>query len=274
MRMKVWGWAADTAICISGLAMLAPFVWMIVTSLKPGTETMLLPPTWVSSRIEWSNYLKVWEMVPFVRYLGNSLIFVLGSAAGGIIVTILAAFAFSRLAFYGKNLLFAVMIGTMMVPEELLLVPNYITITRLGWIDRYEALIVPFMTNGFAVYLLQQHFLRIPAQYYYAARLDGSTPWTYLWRIMVPLAKPAIAAIMLMKAIGCWNLYLWPLIVTNSAEMRTLPVGLLAFSNEAGTRYELLTAASSLSILPVIVLYGLLHNQIFKGISHINGLKS
>lgn len=247
--------------------MLIPFFWMIATSVKSSREAMLL--TWIPSHIEWSNYYIVWESIPLLRYLVNSLFVVVTSTLVGIVITILAAFAFSRLQFYGKKMLLTIMLSTMMIPEELLLIPNFITVSDLGWIDHYEALIIPWMTNALSVFLLIQHFSSIPAEYYYAARVDGSRPLSYLWRIMVPLTRPILTTLLIMKAIGCWNTYLWPIIVTNSTEMRTLQAGILAFSTEAGTSYELLMAASTLTILPMILLYLLLQKHIIQGITQV-----
>lgn len=252
--------------------MLMPFLWMIATSLKSSREAMLL--TWMPSHLEWSNYIIVWKMIPFLRYLSNSVFIVVTSTLGGMFITILAAFAFSKLQFYGKKMLFAIMIGTMMAPEELLLIPNYMTVSHLGWIDHYEALIIPWMTNAFSVFLLVQHFSSVPSEYYYAARVDGSRPLSYLWRIMVPLTSPILTTLFLMKVIACWNTYLWPILVTNSMEMRTIQAGMLAFSTETGISYELLMAGSTLTVLPMIVLYLLLQKRIIQGISQVGQSKN
>lgn len=252
--------------------MLLPFLWMIVTSLKSGNEVMLMPPKWIPSEIRWDNYVKAWEIAPFPRYFVNSLVVTVASTVGELITTILAAFAFSRLSFYGRDWLFAVLLGTMMVPGEVLLIPNFVTLTQLGWIDRYEALIIPWTASIFSIFLLRQYFLGIPWQLYYAARLDGSGDLRFLWEIMVPLAKPALVTIGLLKAIASWNAFLWPLVMTNSQEMRTLPVGLTNFSTEAGTVYELLMAASTMIVLPMIVLFLFLQKYIIDGISR-GGLK-
>jgi multiple sugar transport system permease protein len=165
-----------------------------------------------------------------------------------------------------------VLLATMMIPGEMLLIPNYVTLSHLNWIDRYEALIVPWIVSIYAIFLLRQYFLGIPQELYYAARIDGSRDWGYLWRIMAPLSRPALVTIALLKAIGSWNAFLWPLIVTNSAEMRTLPVGLTAFTSETNTDYELLMAATTMIVLPMIALYAFLQRHIVEGISR-GGLK-
>lgn len=259
-------------LAVGGIFMILPFVWMISTSLKPPSEVMLMPPKWVPSKLTWSNYAKAWQMASFSQYLLNSVIVTVASTVGELITTILAAFAFSRLRFFGRDLLFTILLGTMMVPGEVLLIPNYVTLSQLGWIDRYEALIVPWLASMFAVFLLRQYFLSVPDQLYYAARIDGSGDFKYMANIMVPLAKPALMTIALFKAIGSWNAFLWPLIVTNTKEMRTLPVGLTTFTTEAGTDYELLMAASAMIVLPMLLLYFAFERYLIEGISR-GGLK-
>ncbi|WP_282938966.1 carbohydrate ABC transporter permease [Paenibacillus sp. RC67] len=261
------------ALLVAGSAvMILPFLWMLSTSLKAPSEVAMLPPKWIPSKLQWSNYAAAWEAAPFGRYFINSILVTVTTTIGELLTTILAAFAFSRLKFWGRDLLFAVLLATMMVPGEMLLIPNYVTLTQFNWIDRYPALIVPWIVSVYAIFLLRQYFLGIPQELYYAARIDGSRDWNYLWRIMVPLSRPALVTIALLKAIGSWNAFLWPLIVTNSAEMRTLPVGLIAFTSETNTHYELLMAAAMMIVLPMVVLYAFMQKHIVEGISR-GGLK-
>ncbi|MDY0323631.1 MAG: carbohydrate ABC transporter permease [Candidatus Carbobacillus sp.] len=254
-------------LSLGGILMLLPFAWMISTSLKPANQVMVMPPIWIPHPIQWSNYAEAMRVAPLGRYFLNSVIVTVLSTLGELITTILAAYAFSRLQFYGRDILFSILLGTMMVPGEVLLIPNFVTLTKLGWIDRYEALIVPWLASVFAIFLLRQHFLSIPKELAYAAKVDGCSDSRFLWEVMVPLAKPAIITIVLLKAIGSWNAFLWPLIVTNSKEMRTLPVGLTAFRTDVGTIYELLMAASTLVILPMIILFLILQRYIVEGVS-------
>ncbi|MCI3922810.1 carbohydrate ABC transporter permease [Paenibacillus sp. TRM 82003] len=263
---------AYVLLIVGAFAMILPFFWMVSTSLKPANEVMLMPPKWIPSTLQIGNYAEAFKVAPFGRYFLNSLLIVVVCTLGELLTTILAAFAFSRLHFYGRDLLFAVLLGTMMVPGEVLIIPNYVLVSELGWIDRYESLMIPWLASIFAIFLLRQYFLSVPLSLYQAARLDGSGDWRYLWHIMVPLAKPALITIALLKAIGSWNAFLWPLIVTNSEEMRTLPVGLTAFTYEAGTVFELFMAASTVIILPMVLLYLFLQRYIIEGISR-SGLK-
>lgn len=254
-------------LIIGSFLMLLPFIWMLSTSLKSPGEVTAMPPVWIPEDLKWKNYAEAWGMAPFLRYTFNSVIVTVLSTIGELLTTILAAYAFSRVNFYGRDMIFAILLGTMMVPGEVLLIPNYVTLSNLGWIDHYEALIVPWLASIFSIFLLRQFFLGIPKELSYAAKIDGCRDFRFLWTIMVPLAKPALITIVLLKAIGSWNAFLWPLIVTQSKEMRTLPVGLTSFSTEAGTVYELLMAASTMIILPMIILYLILQKYIIEGVA-------
>jgi multiple sugar transport system permease protein len=240
---------------------------MVITSLKSPGEVMMMPPVWIPEDLQWENYAEAWNMAPFAQYTINSIIVTVLSTIGELLTTILAAYAFSKMQFFGRDILFSVLLGTMMVPGEVLLIPNYVTLSELGWIDTYQALIVPWLASIFSIFLLRQFFLGIPQELSYAAKIDGCKDFRFLWTIMVPLAKPALITILLLKAIGSWNAFLWPLIVTQSKEMRTLPVGLTSFSTEAGTVYELLMAASTMIILPMIILYIILQKYIIEGVA-------
>ena len=189
-----------------------------------------------------------------------------------VITTILAAFAFAQLEFKGKNLLFMLLVATMMVPGEILTIPNFVTLARLGWIDSYKAMVAPWATSVFSIFLLRQQFASIPQSYYKAARMDGCSDLRYLFTVMVPMSRPTIVSVALLKIINSWNSYLWPLISTNSREMRTLPVGLAYFSTEAGTDYNTLMAFSLMIITPTILVYLFTQKYIIQGVSK-TGLK-
>ena len=259
-------------LMIGAVFILLPFIWMISTSLKPSNEVLLMPPKWIPSEIMWENYKIAFQSAPFKRYFINSVFVTVMVTAGELITTILAAFAFSNLNFRGKDLLFSILIATMMVPSEILIIPNFVTLSNLGWIDTYKALIIPWCASVFSIFLLRQYFLGIPKQLYYAAKLDGCSNIKYLFLIMVPIAKPAIITLVILKMIGSWNSFMWPLIMTNSDHMRTLPVALSAFSSEAGVSYNLLMAAATMIIVPVFIIYLFLQKHIVAGISR-TGIK-
>lgn len=218
------------------------------------------------------NYVDAWKSAPFARYYMNTVIVATTTTILEVIIASMAAFAFSILKFPGRDLLFGIFLATMMVPGEVLLVPNFITITKFGWIDTYYALIIPWIVSVFAIFLIRQHFLTLPQELYDAAKMDGCGNWRYLWTIAVPLSKPVIITGALLKFVASWNAFLWVLIVTNSEKYRTLTVGLQTFSSEAGTVYHQLMAAATFSILPVVVLFLFMQKYFIKGIAR-TGLK-
>ena len=275
--MKKWNnrfvKAATYGILNAGAAfILLPFVWMILTSVKPGNEVLLMPPRWLPSKIQWENYVKAFQAVPFMTYFKNSVIVTVCITSCELITTVLAAFAFARLEFKGKNLLFMLLVATMMVPGEILVIPNFVTLAKLGWINSYKALIAPWAASVFSIFLLRQQFASIPESYYKAARMDGCGDLRYLLTVMVPMSRSTLVSVALLKVINSWNSYLWPLIATNEKTMRTLPVGLAYFSTEAGVQYNTLMAFSLLIISPTLIVYALTQKYIIQGVSK-NGLK-
>ncbi|MBU3851925.1 MAG: carbohydrate ABC transporter permease [Candidatus Paralactobacillus gallistercoris] len=259
-------------VILGAITMLIPFFWMISTSLKSGPETIKIPPIWIPKVFRWSNYVAAWHAAPFGQYFINSIIVTVVTTVGQLFTSILAAFAFSKLKFWGKNVIFMIFLGTMMIPSEMLIIPNFVTLSRMHLINTYPALILPYLASFFTVFTLRQAFQAVPDQIYYAAKIDGASDWRFLWKILVPLSKSSITAVTVLQVISCWNAFMWPLIVTNSNAMRTLPVGLQAFTTDAGTTYQLLMAASTFVIIPMVILYLFLQKYIIAGISKA-GLK-
>ena len=218
------------------------------------------------------NYADAWHAAPFGRYYVNTIFVATATTILEVLVASMAAFAFSILNFKGRDLLFGLFVATMMVPGEVLLVPNYITISKFGWIDTYYALVVPWIVSVFAIFLIRQYFLTLPKELHDAAKIDGCSNWRYLWQIAVPLSKPVIITGALLKFVGSWNAFLWVLIVTNDPKYRTLPVGLYTFRGEAGDIYNQLMAAATFSILPVIILFLFAQKHFIRGIAR-TGLK-
>ncbi|APT75968.1 hypothetical protein XO10_05385 [Marinitoga sp. 1135] len=218
------------------------------------------------------NYVDAWHAAPFSKYYINTVFMATTTTIFEILIAAMAAFAFAKLEFWGKNALFTLFLATMMVPGEVMLVPNFITISKFRWLDTYYALIIPWIVSVFAIFLLRQQFLTIPNDLWDAAKIDGSSSWRFLWTVMVPLSKPAIITGALLKFVGSWNAFLWVLIVTKSPEMRTLAVGLQTFTTESGTMYNLLMAASTFSVIPIIILFIFMQKYFVAGIAR-SGLK-
>ncbi len=260
-------------LLFSGAAiMLLPFFWMVTTSFKSSHEVMQMPPQWIPSKWLWSNYVEAWGVAPFARYFFNSFFMAITTTVGEVITTIMAAYAFAKMKFFGKSALFATLLATLMIPGQMLLIPNYVTINRLGWFDKYQALIIPWLASVFGIFLLRQFFRSIPDELMDAARIDGCSRFRFLWRIVVPLSKPAIMTVALLKFLGSWNSFQWVLLMTNREAMRTVPVGLMSFRSEVGTAYELLMAAAVLAIIPVLILFFFTQKQFIQGVAR-TGIK-
>jgi multiple sugar transport system permease protein len=218
------------------------------------------------------NYLSAWNAAPFGRYFFNSAFTAVVQVLTGLWVASMAAFALARIPFWGREVVFIMILGTMMIPGEVLLIPNYVLLARLDWIDTYYALIVPFVASAFGIFLLRQFFLTLPQELFDAARIDGAGWSVQLFQIALPLALPGLLTYALFAFLGAWNALLWPLIVTNSERMRTVQVGLRFFVEESGTDYSQLMAASTLAILPIIVGFFFVQKQFIQGIAR-SGLK-
>ncbi|HDN79044.1 MAG TPA: carbohydrate ABC transporter permease [Chloroflexi bacterium] len=268
------------ALTLGALISLFPFIWMILTSFKSYREvatrvfwpaalnplTYRLPPE--QRPIPWlfHNFVEAWNSAPFARYFFNSIVVSVFTVLGVLITSSLAAYAFARLRFPGRNIIFMLFLATMMIPGEILLIPNFIIIKHLGWYDTYWALIIPWTANVFSIFLLRQFFATIPQELYDAAVLDGCGHFRFLTQIVLPLSRPALTTVALFNFIWSWNAFLWPLIVTSREEMRPIQVGLAFFVTESGTDTQLLMAAATITILPIVTLYFFVQRQFIEGI--------
>jgi len=261
------------AVLIAGaLIMITPFAWMLSSSLKAPHEISLKYIKWLPESPQWQNYKIAWNSAPFATYFKNSFFIATVCMLIEVTFSSLAAYAFAKMNFFGKNVLFVLFLGTMMIPGEVMLIPNYITMVNFKWIDTYYALIVPWTVSVFSIFLLRQFFMSIPHELFEAAILDGCSKFRYLITVMLPLSKPALATVMLFKFIGSWNAFLWVLIMTNTPSMRTIPVGLTYFVSDVGAQYNYLMAASTFAMAPILILFLLLQKQFIQGIAR-TGLK-
>ncbi len=252
-------------------AFLAPMAWMLTTSLKPENEVMRLPPNFVPQHFQWENYQQVWNTVP--TFLWNSVKLAVYSVVGVLFTTSLAGYAFARLNFRGRDVAFAVLLSTIMVPGIVTLIPLYIIYRELGWIDTHYPLWVPRVLHSvFATFLLRQFFKQIPMDLEDAARLDGASTWEIYWRIMIPQVMPALAAVSIFAFLDSWNDLFGPLIFINSPGLQTLPVALRQFQTEYFSQTTLLMAAATISVLPVIAVFFAAQKYFLRGIV-LSGLK-
>jgi multiple sugar transport system permease protein len=266
------GTLALHALLIAGsVIMLLPFAWMLSTSLKLPPEIFTYPPVWIPSTIAWQNYVKTVTVMPFGRFYLNSLFVTTGVTLLQLLTSSLAAFAFARMRFPGRNALFLLYLATLMIPFQVTMIPNFILVRFLGWYDTYQALILPPAFSAFSTFLLRQYFLGIPRDLDEAARIDGATSLRIWWQVIMPLAGPAIAALATFVSLNSWNDFLWPLIITNSPEMRTLPVGLSTFQGQYKTDWNLLMAGSVIAMLPVLLVYMIGQRWFIRGIT-LSGL--
>ncbi|GAA5193822.1 carbohydrate ABC transporter permease [Rugosimonospora acidiphila] len=244
------------------LVVVFPILWMIVTALKPSTEVVTWPPTFLPRHWHWGNLAEVERAGPFLRWYFNSVLIAAITVAGNLVFGVPAAFAFARLKFRGRNLLFLVVLGSLMIPGEVLLIPLFVFLNKLGWVDTYQALTVPFLANGFVIFLLRQFFETIPRELEEAAVIDGCGLLRIMWHVVVPLSRPALAVSAFFVFIGSWNSYLYPLIVTRSESMRTVTVGLSLFKSESGTNWPLLMSAATLIALPAMIAFLLIERHL------------
>ena len=259
------------------IVVLFPFYRMIITSLKTLDEYELTTPTFFPRVIQWQNYSKAFEDAHMGRLFFNTVYVGLVSTLLSLVITILAAFAFSRLEFKGRNTLFAILLATMMIPGELFTITNYITVNRLGWMETYTVLIVPFLVSVFYIYLLKQNFQQIPNELYLAAKVDGTTDFKYLWKVMIPLALPTIISITILKMMGAWNSYMWPKLVANDDLHKLITNGLreMDFSENGDTNrinYPRQMAAVTMVSIPLFLVFVFLRKYIMKGVSR-SGIK-
>jgi multiple sugar transport system permease protein len=259
-------------LSIGAVSTVFPFLWMILTSLKGPTEVTLMPPKLFPGIWRFDNYARALAAAPLATYFLNTVVVTVASTALMLLVTVLASFGFSRLKFPGRDVVFGALLATLMIPGEMLIITNFVTISRLGWMDTRAALIVPFMASVFYIYLLKQFFRKVPDTLYFAAKVDACSDWRYLWKVMVPINKQAVSTVAILNSIACWNAFLWPLMVTNSESKRVLSIGLVQFQTEAGTDYELLMAAATMLVLPMVLMYIVLHKQIIRGVTQ-SGIK-
>ena len=259
-------------LIIGALIMVFPFYWMISGAFKTSLEIQMFPPQWLPSSFSFDNFTEALEKAPFATYFLNSVIAMVSSVTICTITTILGAFAFSKLNFPGRHIIFGLLLGLMMVPFEMIVITNYRTIIDWGINNTILALIIPFTSSIFYMYILKGFFDSIPDSLYQAARVDGCSNWKYLWRVMVPIAKPSLVTIILLNAIASWNSFLWPMLAVVDKELRTLPFGLYAFVSEGGAKTELMMAASTMIVIPMIILFIFARKQIVNGVAR-GGIK-
>jgi multiple sugar transport system permease protein len=256
-------------LILGALFSLVPLYWLVLTSLRPAGGEFTYPPQWIPSSLHFENYVYVLDRAPFALYSLNSSLVTVLATLGTLVSGSMAAYAFARLRFVGRDLWFGVMLSTLMLPAAVTMIPEFLLFRTLGWLDSLRPLIVPFWFGGgaFYVFLMRQFFLTLPAEMEDAARVDGAGPFRIYLQIVMPLSGPALASVMVFSFIHHWNDFLGPLIYTNSPQYRTLALGLRYFADENLTQFNYTMAASTLMLVPVLALFLIANKHFVKGIA-------
>jgi ABC-type glycerol-3-phosphate transport system permease component len=259
MTPRRWlsGAALHGTVLLGAVAVGFPFFYMLATSLKTLAEVYAVPLTWLPERPAWENYAEAWRSVPFGRFALNSLICTATLTLGKFAMGLSCGYAFARLRFPGRDPLFGLILLTFMIPGQITLIPRFVLVNELGWINTYAGLIVPELASVFATFLLREHFRSLPQDIFDAARIDGAGHLRQMLQIALPMSVPIVTTLLLLAAVASWNEYLWPLIVTNTQDMRTLPIGVQALKFKTGEipQWNVVMAGATMVLLPLVVLF-------------------
>ena len=271
--MQLTGITLKYIILAAGaFVMVFPFIWMIIASLMTAGEIQLRPPVWLPAEPQFSNYSDLADSIPMGRLYFNSL-FTSGLIVFGVLLSSsLAGFAFAKYRFPGREFLFYVILATMMIPFFVTLIPVFFIVRQLGWIDTYQGLVVPGLTSAYGIFLMRQFIIMLPDELIDAARIDGASELRIYWRIVVPLVKPALATLGTFTFIGSWNAFLWPLLVINSRELMTLPLGINSMKSLYADNTNLLMAGTAAAVIPMLFVFIFLQRYFIQGIA-LTGLK-
>ena len=261
-------------LLLMALIVLFPFYWMLISSVKTLEEYRMSVPTFWPRQIMLSNYAEAFTAAGLGKLFFNTMYVGVVSTILSLVITVLSAFAFARLEFKGRDAMFGLLLGTMMIPGELFTITNYSTVTSFGWMNTYTVLIVPFLVSVFYIYLLRQNFMQIPNELYLAAKVDGTSDLKYLWKVMIPLAMPTLISITILKMMGAWNSYIWPRLVANDEAHRMITNGLRnAFTDTTGdVNYPVQMAAVAIVSAPLFLVFVFLRKYIMAGVSR-SGIK-
>ena len=259
-------------LILGAFIMMFPFVWMLATSLKTLPEAVAIPPIMFPESPQWDNYAEALQVAPFGLYFRNSIIVAGLGTLLTLVLTVLAAYAFTIYEFRGKTIMFFLCLATMMVPSELLIIQNFITISHLHWVNTFQGMVIPTLASGFYIYMMREYFMQVPSVLYRAAKVDGCSDLRYLLKIMIPMNKNAIATIGILTFISQWNSFIWPLMVSKDDAHRVMAIGLLHFQDAVSSKVNLQMAGATIVLLPMLLFYLAFHKQIIEGVSR-GGIK-
>jgi ABC-type glycerol-3-phosphate transport system permease component len=250
----------------------APYFWMVSSSLKTMDNMFSVPVQWIPNPVNWRSYVVAWQAQDFTRYFLNSTVVAVAITIGNLVLASLAGYSLAKFRYFGRGLLFILILSTMMLPLEVTMVPLFLIIKQLDWVNSYQGMIVPFLVDGFGVFLMRQYMLGIPKDLIDSARIDGASELRIFWQIVLPLCKPALVALAVFTFREAWDMYIWPLIIISRDALRTLPLAISLFMSSYGTSWDQLMAIAVLGTLPMIVLFFVLQRAFIQGIA-LTGLK-
>lgn len=266
------GFVAYPLLILIGLVGLLPYYWMVSCSLKTTANLFAVPPQWVPNPITWRAYGEAWRAQDFTRYFLNSAFVAIAITLGNLLLASLAGYSLSKFRYFGRGFLFFLILSTMMLPLEVTMVPLFLIVKTFNWPNTYAGLIVPFLVEGFGVFLMRQYLQGIPNELIEAARIDGASELRIYSQVVMPLCKPALAALGVFTFREAWDMYIWPLIIVTKDSLRTLPLGISLFMSSFGTAWDQLMAVAAIGTLPMILLFFFLQRSFIQGIA-ITGLK-
>ncbi len=271
-KLELVHWLVLLTLIVAAIVVVFPFVWMVLTSFKYERDVVRYPPQLFAEAWTLNSYIDIWDRAPLGRFFLNSVVFATGVTAISLFLDSMAAYAFSRLEFPGRNFLFLFVLVALMLPFQVTFIPVYVTVHSLGLINSFSGLIIPRATNAFGIFMLRQFFNSLPRELDDAARIDGAGEFYIYRRIILPLSGPALATLTIFHFMYNWNDFLWPLLITKTTEMRTLPAGLALFMGQHVVEYSLLMAGSTLALLPLFLAFVFLQRYFVQGIA-LTGLK-
>jgi multiple sugar transport system permease protein len=271
---RALGYGALYAVLLTFAAfMLVPFAFALTGSLKPEPEVFAVPIRWLPSAPQWQNYLLPFQTANFGRYFLNSALVALVLTLSPLLLCSMAGYSLAKFSYPGRTLIFLFILSTIMLPTQVTLVPLFVIVKELGWVNSYAGLIVPGLATTFGTFLMRQFFLSVPSEYMDAARIDGASEPRIFWSIMLPMCRPALSALAIFSFTGAWNSFLWPLVIVNQDELRTVPLGIVFYMGEQrAPQYGQLLAVAVIATLPVLLLFLLMQREFIKGAA-MSGLK-
>lgn len=259
-------------LIVLGLSMVFPFFWMISTALKTDPEIYRIPPQLLPEIPQWSNFSKAWSSAPFGRYLFNTVLIAVVTTFFDLLLSSLGGVAFGKYRFFGQKVLFAMVLGIMVVPAQVTLIPNYLIMNMLGWLNTYQGVIIVSIVSPFGIFLVRQYLQTIPDELMDAARIDGCSEWGIFYRILLPLIKPVLGTLAIFSFTNSWNSFMWPLILMDKSQMYTLQIGLAFFRGQHHVYPNLLMAINTLTVIPIMILFLFCQKYFVAGIQ-MSGLK-